>query len=307
MTKFIGSKKNYFKNRQPLLDEDFVRLTLAGGSGAFRERLRDEGGDYGDLTIGCVVQSNCRGDIKGSKLVKCGTISSVTINTTEIWGETDNKGKITIDEHDVSIYPDLTGLMTSQWTQEVPWRVKIQVEGKWKSVKSGALKDHGFSDLCFRMNVQPTADSHVKISIGCVPYTMGELTSKGDTGSRYFPTIKVSECRGKLYPMEEEHHKFGIAVQPLMIIDDVDTDENGYIDLGNVIWPKSQDVKEDMTKLFQSATMPNYHLTFAKWKESVAKGNYERRDSALKWPSPRREDEDTEESGLEDTDGKHDM
>ncbi len=49
-----------------------------------------------------------------------------------------------------------------------------------------------------------------------------------------------------------------------------------------VTWPKSQGVKDAMAKLLQSASMPNYHLTFIKWKESVTKGNYERRESALK-------------------------
>ena len=33
--------------------------------------------------------------------------------------------------------------MTTSWTDQVPWKVKVNIEGKWKTVKKGMLKDSG--------------------------------------------------------------------------------------------------------------------------------------------------------------------
>ena len=123
-------------------------------------------------------------------------------------------------------------------------------------------------------------------------------------GSRFFPTIKVIECRAKLFPIELPHHKFGIGVQPLIRLEDAEMDYDGNIAVEDVTWPSSQDVKNKLVALLQNSSMPNYHLHYTKWKESLEKGQFERRESPLRWPTARQEDVDTGESGLEDTDGK---
>ena len=306
VVRFIESKKNkFFRERGALMEQDYKRLALSGGSGAFRERVRNEGLNVRDLTVGTLVQGTISGAITGTRMVKCGIISSTSISTDEIWGEEAYKGKVEFQEHDIDVYPALNGILTTQWTTDIPWKVKIQTdEGKWKSVKKGALAQYNFTDLSFRLNVQPVSDCGAKVYIGCVPHTIEELTAMGGGGSRFFPTIKVVEARAKLFPMELPHHKFGVAVQPLFLIEDARVADDGDLDLENVTWPNSQTVKDAQSTLLGSATMPNFHLTFDKWKSSVAKGNFDRRESALKWPVPRREEEDTEESGLEDSDGE---
>ena len=164
------------------------------------------------------------------------------------------------------------------------------------------LKERGFSEICFRMNIQPILDTGVKVFIGCVPYDMNELMTKPFGGSRFFAMIKVMEVRGKFYPMEKPHHKFGTAIQPLLLLEDSSLNDQGDLIIDEIVWPDSQKVKDTQATLLQSATMPNYHLAFDKWVDSVTKGITEKRPSPLKWPTPRREDEDTEMSGLEDTD-----
>ena len=143
------------------------------------------------------------------------------------------------------------------------------------------------------------------VSSEAVPYTMEGLTARGDAGGRFFPGIKVTEVRGRLWPLEEAHHKFGVGVQPILFIENAELDVEGGVDFTRVVWPTSQAIKDVAARLLQSATMPNVHLNAVKWKESLAKGNFVRRNSSLTWPAPRREDADTEpEEDYEDTSGE---
>lgn len=79
-----------------------------------------------------------------------------------------------------------------------------------------------------------------KVYIGCMPFNIDNIDSKTGSGSKFFPTIKVSENRGKFYPMEGPHHKFVMAIQPLNAV----VNEDGQIDLEKVEWPNSQAVKD---------------------------------------------------------------
>ena len=50
--------------------------------------------------------------------------------------------------------------------------------------------------------------------------------------------------------------------------------------------------------------MPNVHLNVSKWRESVAKKDFPRRDSTFSWPGPRRENEESEaDSSSENSSG----
>ena len=117
--------------------------------------------------------------------------------------------------------------------------------------------------------------------------------------------IKLTEVRAKFFPLELDHHKFGIAIQPLLYLNEPPQDNEGFVDYSRVAWPSSQCVKDNMVILLQSSAMPNIHLNSVKWKEAVEKGDFPRRESAFCWPNPRREDVDTEpEDAFEDTSGK---
>jgi hypothetical protein len=305
MTKYVESKTRVFKKKEPLTEEDMKRLLITGGSGAFREIIREGGQDpAAQVYMGTVVHCNSQGVILGSRLVKCGTIHGQTLNGEEIWEGCRFPTKIIVEDHEASLYEDPNGMLTSNWTMNIPWKVKVKIEGKWKSVKKGALKEFGLNELAFRMNFQPVSDQGGKAYIGVVPVGVEELKARGDAGSRFFPTVKVLESRSVLWPQEEPHHMFGLGVQPLLLLQDGVMDQEGYMDTEGVIWPTSQQVKDAQGALLQSSTMPNYHMTVERWREAVDKGDYERRESTLKWPSPRQEDGESEDSNLEDTDGE---
>ena len=294
-----------FKGKEPLSSEDFQRLTLTGHSGAFRTLLSDSNLNLDrDIFLGTLVTVESSGAVSGAQLVKCGTIPGVSINLREVWDGVELEGKLVISDHDASLYMDVNGLLSSSWTDQVPWKVKIKKDGKWSSVKKGALKDHGLSELCFRGTSQPVSPSSSKFLVGLVPKSLVELRSVEESNSRFYPMVKVTEVRAKFYPLAEQHHKFGLAVQPLVFLSDPPVDSEDYVDFSAVQWPASQSVKDAQAALLQASVMPNVHLNVGKWREAVTKKDFPRRDSAFSWPGPRREDEESEtDSSSEDSSG----
>ena len=282
-----------FKGREPLTSEDFQRLSLTGHSGAFRTLLSDSNLNVErDLFLGTLVTVESNGAVSGAQLVKCGTIPGVSINLREVWDGVDLEGKVVISDHDASLYKDVNGLLSSSWTDQVPWKVKVQNDGKWTTIKKGALKDHGLSELSFRGTSQPVSATSSKFLVGLVPKSLVELRAVEESNSRFYPMVKVTEVRAKFYPLAEQHHKFGLAVQPLVFLSDPPVDNEDYVDFAAVQWPASQRVKDAQAALLQASIMPNVHLNVAKWREAVSK-DFLRRDSAFSWPGPRREDEDS--------------
>ena len=295
----------FFKGKEPLASEDFQRLTLTGHSGAFRTLVADSNLNLDrEIFLGTLVTVESNGEVSGAQLVKCGTISGISINLREVWDGVDLEGKLVINDHDASIYMDVNGLMSSSWTDQVPWKVKVQKDGKWSTIKKGSLKDYGLSELCFRGTSQPVSASSSKFLVGLVPKSLVELRAVEESNSRFFPMIKVTEVRAKLYPLAEQHHKFGLAVQPLVFLSDPPVDDEDYVDFSAVTWPASQAVKDAQAALLQSSVMPNVHLNVSKWREAVAKKDFPRRDSAFSWPGPRRENEESEaDSSSENSSG----
>ena len=294
-----------FKGKEPLSSEDFQRLTVTGHSGAFRTLISDSNLNVDrDIFLGTLVTVESTGAVSGAQLVKCGNIPGVTINLREVWDGVDVEGKLVIYDHDASLYMDVNGLLSSSWTDQVPWKVKIQKDGKWSTVKKGSLKDHGLSELCFRGTSQPVSASSSKFLVGLVPKSLVELRAVEESNSRYYPMVKVTEVRAKLFPLAEQHQKFGLAVQPLFFLSDPPLDDEDYMDFSAVQWPTSQSVKDAQAALLQASVMPNVHLNVAKWREAVTKKDFPRRESAFAWPSPRREDEESEnDSGSGDSSG----
>ena len=124
----------------------------------------------------------------------------------------------------------------------MPWKVKVQNEGKWRTIKKGSLKDNGFSDLSFRGTAQPVSASGCKFLVGLVPKSLVELRAVEESNSRYYPMVKVTEVRAKLFPLAEQHHEFGLAVQPLIFLSDPPVDDEEYVDFSAVQWPASQSI-----------------------------------------------------------------
>ena len=295
----------FFKGKEPLSSEDFQRLTLTGHSGAFRTLLSDSNLDVDrDIFLGTLVTVESTGAVSGAQLVKCGTIPGVTINLKEVWDGVELEGKLVICDHDASIYKDLNGLLSSSWTDQVPWKVKIQKDGKWITVKRGALMEYGLSELSFRGTSQPVSALSSKFLVGLVPKSLVELRAVRESNSRFYPMVKVTEVRAKFFPLAEQHQKFGLAVQPLVYLSDPPVDGEEYVDFPAVQWPASQAVKDAQATLLQASIMPNVHLNVAKWREAMTKNDFPRRDSAFAWPGPRREDDESEnDSSTDDSTG----
>ena len=57
----------------------------------------------------------------------------------------------------------------------MPWKVKIQKDGKWSPVKRGALIDYGLPKLSFRGTSQPVSALCSKFLVGLVPKSLVEL------------------------------------------------------------------------------------------------------------------------------------
>ena len=306
MTGDIVSSDRVFKNRDPFTEEELRRLIITGGNGAYRELIGEAGLDpKNNIYLGAVIEANIRGNITGARTVKCGTIPSITLSAEEIWGK---EGKVTIDMHDASLYEEPNGMLTSNWTMNIPWRAKLKVDGKWKSVKKGSLKDYGLTELSFRMTFQPQSDRGGTIYIGVVPLTVEELRTRGDAGSRFFPTIEVMDCEAELWLLEEPHHKYGVGVMPVLRFEDACLDQQGEVITEEIVWPASQMIKDKLATLLQASTVPNRFLTMVEWKQSLEMKPFERKDTEPRWPTPRREDEETEEEfDLEDTEGEHNI
>lgn len=284
-----------FRGRNPFFATDFERLAVTGASGAFREKINNAGLDpSGDVFWGTTII--CRdGQVVNSRPEKVGTIKKMSIPIKEVWEDCEYEGDLVVDEHDASLYIGMNGFMTSAWTDQIPWRAKLNINGSWHKIKNKAkLGDYNLSELVFRMNAQCETSTRVKCVIMVAKHSMAEIQTKSDGGSRFYPSIRIGEIKAKLFPLEEPHHQFGVSVQPLMLVEDVQVDEEGVPDYSEVAWPESQVVKDRQALLLQSAIMANVHMTGTIWKEKVAKKDYPRRVANLAWPDPRREDEESE-------------
>ena len=285
MTNFIECAR-LFKHHQPIPLEAMARLAIGGTNGAFRQLVVNYNGDPNNPTVGVGVTVNTTGDILGSHM-------------------------LTFDEFDLSVFKETNGLLTSQWlgSEEnlIPWKVVMKNQsGQVKVVRKSSYEEHGFGNLAFRMNIQPTAYNTVKICIGAVPLNMSELVADKNSGSRAYPVIRLHDLRAKIFPLEEDHHHWGSAFQPIMIVSGALADEEGNLELDEMEWPASWDVKSTAATMMQSATMPNWHFNYEKWANSVRDKSYQRREPLVRWPAPLEENnDDTEESDAgDDTDGE---
>ena len=80
----------------------------------------------------------------------------------------------------------------------------MQTGGRSKTVKFPKHHEYGFGDVCFRVNVQPTSVSHMKVSMALVPVGGNELEGLRDHNSRKFPVVPLYDVRAKTFPGETE-------------------------------------------------------------------------------------------------------
>ena len=308
--KFIECQE-LFHHHQPIPEEVMRLNTIGGRNGAFRAYLASREADTGELTVGVGVRFSPTGEILGSELLTCGSIEKIPkMSTKDMWPDAPHVGSLTFGDFDAGIFTMPNGLLTSNWikTEEnlINKRVKLTVRGKTSRLKQASMSDHGFGDITYRATFQPMTPSCLKLSLGGVPRSGTELASMRNHSSRSLPVIKIYDARARLYPVEVAHQKFGLGFQPILILTGGQSYEDGSLDLDNVTYPPSMDVKKAAVMLLQNSTMPNSKSTARTWQESIDKEDYTLRESTLKWPGVRDEDEeDTEDSSVEEeTDGK---
>lgn len=299
--KFSFSTCDVFRHHKPLDQEDMSSRMLAGLDGAFREFIRESGGNVDEPSVGVVVQHTSRGSIEGCRLVKCGKVKPAGLNTVDVWPEA-AQAKITIPEFDLSIFGDYNGILVSSW-EEVPFKIRVQEEdGSWTPVK-GAEKERLYGSLMMRIVFVPISLSKMKFVIQALPCSKATLQQLGDdTRSRAYPGIKIHEGRAVIISEEHTHQRWGLGVQPFFLPSDATLDEEGFVDPTGVRWPSSTDVKVAVASLLRSAVMPNWHERVGTWEDSIKNKKWAKRVPKELWCQPRVEDD--EETGAEDEDSE---
>ena len=306
MAEFIEAG-TVFKHHQPISIESMQGLTIYGNNGAFRELVSSMGNDPKSPTVGVGVEMNTRGEILGTKLLMCGVLPEVKMNTADLYPGAPEHGKAVFQKADVGNFVMPNGRLTSFWCKKednaVNWCIKMQSNNRSKTIKFPKHEEYGFGDTVFRVNVQPTSVSTAKITLGVAPVGGEELQRLQDYNSRKFPTINLTEVRAKIFPQEDENQKLGLGFQPIFIIKDT---QPGEVDLDAINYPSSMAVKEACVMMLQGSTKPNQRMNATQWRAALECSDFIAERSVLLWPAPRQEDESstTDSSASVDTDGE---
>jgi hypothetical protein len=284
--------RQVFKHHQMYTEEDMKATTIRGTNGAFQELLRAHGGDVKEPTIGVGVTFNAEGVILGTRLLLCGAMAEVKLHTRDFYPGATEHGNVVIQKTDIGNWVMPNGRLTSYWAKRednaLNWSIKVTTGGRSKTIRFPKHGDYLFGDMVTRLNVQPTSVDFVKVSMGAAPVDGDGLSKLDGFNSRAFSTIAVNTVRARIFPKEREGQNLGLGFMPIMIL----TGADGEIDLNNVIYPTSMDVKEAAVALLQSSTKPNEEINATLWKEKVDNHqSYELLSSALMWPKPRQEDD----------------
>ena len=185
----------------------------------------------------------------------------------------------------------------------VNWSIKLMSGGRSKTIKFPKHGEYGFGDTVFRVNVQPTSVTHMKVSLALSPVDGDQLERLPEYNSRKFPVICLNDVRAKIFPQETEGQNLGLGFQPVFIVSGA---EPGSVDLDSINYPTSMAVKEAAVLLLQSSTKPNDRINAAKWQEAVDNGELVAEKTTLIWPGPQMEDDNTtsDSAASVDTDGK---
>ena len=286
MTKFIEAPA-IFRHHQPLALENMQGLTIYGYNGAFRNLVKDSGEDPDSPWIGIGVEINQVGEILGTRLLLCGKIPETKISTADLFPEAEEHGKVVFQKTDIGNWTMPNGLLTSHWTRRednsVNWFINMQSGGRSKTIRFPKHAEYGFGDVSFRLNIQPTSVSQMKVSLGVAPVGGEDLEKMHCWTSRKFPTVALQNIRANIFPKEEPGQNLGLGFQPIFILRGT---EPGNVDMEAVNYPTSMSVKEATVLMLQGSTKPNERVNAKKWKDAIDNGELLAEKTTILWPSP---------------------
>ena len=283
-------QEEVFKHHRPITAEDIQSKQLGGLDGAYTDLIGDLGYNTDDPTIGVIVQTDKEGEVEGARLAKCGKVKPKESNTTDFWPEA-GEGRLVIEEFDLSKLGDQNSYMTSMWT-DLPIKIMVKKGSVWKSVKKAEYEERGYSSLVFRAHFIPVGVDKAKFIITAVPGEAATIHSTygADAGRRGYPGIKVHEAHCKIVISEEPEHRWGLGVQPFVLVKDASVDERGAVITEDISYPSSMDIKFAVVGLLSSATVPNWHHGRAGWEKAINSRKFSSRVPQEVWPAPRVED-----------------
>ena len=94
------------------------------------------------------------------------------------------------------------------------------------------------------------------------------------------------------------------GTQPFFLVSDGTLDEVGEMDLMQVQFPASMDIKKSVVGLMQSAVLPNWHRSCGPWTDAVKAKKYAKRHPEERWPAPIEEDDQETQSEESDAEGE---
>ena len=293
-----------FKHHKQITTDEMERRVLPGLSGAFRNRLEEERVEVDKPVVGVAVQLNTRGEVEGCRALKAGVVSPKEINTKEIWPEAE-EGKLVIPPFEVGEFRDTNGLLSTPW-KDLKWKIMVKQGNNMRAVKRKELVDRGYSDLSFRLNISTVSNSKMEMMVVAVPCSVDDLASLGEeVHSRGFPVIKIWKGAARLVTEEEPEQRFGLGVQPFYIVSDAGLGVDGEVDVAEVTWPASAEVKKVVALLLRSAVVPNWYLKRSTREEAIRGKKFSKKAPTWMWPEPLEEDErDTEGSEESDVEGQ---
>ena len=294
MSRIIACQQ-MFRHHRPIQEADMSRLTIAGKNGAYTQLVSDYGEDPDMLHIGVSVQVDHRaGETLGSSMLLTGKIRVANINTKDFWPRAPLTGTVVFEEDDImaSMFIGKNGILESEWTADIPWRIRLKEQDGW-TVTLLRLQhaERGYGDLLFKITAQPTKSDTVKLILGAIPFSAEQLNQDSDKDHRGFPLILLSEVRAKLFPQELAHHKWGMAIQPLLRMEGLQADEHGILDTSDVVWPTSMEVKKAAVSLLRSGFKTNYCKNAVIWNVRLGERPFPIRDSTIRWPEVLEEDD----------------
>ena len=181
--------------------------------------------------------------------------------------------------------------MTTRWS-DLPIKIMVKKGSVWKSVKKAEYEERGYSSLVFRAHFIPVGVEKAKFIITAVPGEAATIHSTygADAGRRGYPGIKVHEAHCKIVISEEPEHRWGLGVQPFVLVKDASVDERGAVITEDISYPSSMDIKFAVVGLLSSATVPNWHHGRAGWEKAINSRKFSSRVPQEVWPAPRVED-----------------
>ena len=296
-------KDPVFGHHQPLTVEFLEGRVLSGLEGCYRARLQEEGLDVGeDVLVGLVVQQNLQGKEEGCRVVKVGKVTPAVLNSKDFWPEAP-EAKLTVLPFDLSEFPSINGYMTSGFI-ELPFKVKAKQGESWRTVKEGERGERGYGALVMRLFLWPKTVMGGEFMVTCLPVSLDEMgTLGGQVKSRAYPGIKIHKGKFKFSSPELPGQRFGLGNLPFLTVSGLDWEDEDNLDLSNVRWMSSMEVKRSVSNTLAESVMPSWHNKAGRWREAAQKNKFTKQMPAEIWPAPLMED-DVETAGEQDSESE---